>query len=148
MAKLHRDPRLSVVVNKVHNPRPGSLLLVIPHPRTARSDTRLRRDACHLRAHHRGAAHRPRSKMYEMEVVRNALLRHVGGHGRNDHAILERQLTNCNGSKHRWQRFADAVAPRKPSLHRFHVALVTKLEIGMAQPLASGQQALSELLRL
>src|SRR6185312_9755609 len=38
--------------------------------------------------------------------------------------------------------------PGKPSLHGFHIALVSQFEVGMAEPLAARQQTIRELFRL
>ena len=89
MAQLQRNLGVGACMHKVNNAFPGHLLFVVPHSRAGWRDARVGRNAGHLHHNHSRAAHGAASQMNQVKVVGNAILRHVGGHRRHDHAILE-----------------------------------------------------------
>src|SRR5947209_2352665 len=83
-----------------------------------------------------------------MEVIGQAILRHISGHGRTDHAVLESDSTYCNRREHGGKRTAHTTAPGKPFFHLLDIAGIAQPEAGMTHSLAACEQAVGELFGL
>ena len=115
-------------------------------PRQPGRDTGVGRDAGHLREDHRGAAQGAGAEVDEMEIIGHPVGGAVRRHGRDDHAVLERDAADGEGREHRGTGLPDPAARGEPSFDVRDVACIADLEIVVADPLAAGEKTVRELL--
>jgi hypothetical protein len=101
VAQLQADLCAALAVHKVDDARERRLLRVVPQPRAAGRDAAFGCRAGHLHHHQRRAAQRARAQVHQMEVLHHAIDRAVGGHGRDDDAVLELHVHAPAAQQHR-----------------------------------------------
>ena len=148
VAELQRDLRGRVGVNEVDDARPGRDVLLAVHPRAARRDARVGRDARHLGEHQARAALSARAQVDEIEVVRQAVDAAVHRHRRDDDAVRQLELAQPQRREHRRHRLRRAGARREPRLDVGDVRSVAQPQVVVREALAAREQAVRELLGL
>ena len=88
-------------VTEVHDPLPGSLLLVVPQPSAAGSDATLRGDADHLGHHQTRTTQRLAAQVDEVEVAGYAVDGGVHVHRGNGDAVGQDHVTDPVRKEHR-----------------------------------------------
>jgi hypothetical protein len=89
---------IALAVHEVDDPPQRLLLRVVPQAGAARRDAPVGRRAGHLDHHQRGAAERASAEVHEVEILHDAVDCAVGGHRRDDDAVLQRVPRTCSGS--------------------------------------------------
>ncbi len=145
---LDADLRVALAVHVVHDALPGLGLRVVPQPWASRRDARVGRRAGHLRHHQPGAAHGTRAQMHEVEVARHAVHARVLRHGRDHHAVLQRDPSQRVGREHRRYRHRrfESGTGIEPALEAFQPALVAQAQVLVADALAAREHGVHELL--
>ncbi len=105
--------------------------------------------AGHLGEHQPSAAQCALAIMDEVKVVRRSVDRRIHRHRRHGDAVFELHLAQLERREHRRRAFArDTRALPEPALDALEPVAVAKAQILVADPLAPGEQRISELQRL
>src|ERR1700741_3710109 len=103
MPELHSHLRVPNTMDQFDKTAPLLLLGVVPEPKAARRDPRVRRYAGHLREDEPRPAHGAGAKMGDVEVVDETILRRIHRHRRDQYTIRKREPAYTIGREH-WRR--------------------------------------------
>ena len=143
MAQLQADLGCAAAVHKVHDAREGALLRIVPQAGASGCDAAFGCGAGHLHHHQRCATQGARTQVHQVEVLWHALDRAVGGHGRDDDAVLEREVFQGERREHgRNRRFAAC----EPGLVALQPCRIAQPQVLVADALAAREQRIRELL--
>src|SRR5579884_358842 len=106
MPELQAELCARVRMDEVDDALPCVSMLVTPHSGAPGADAALRGNAGHLREEKPRSSQSAFAIMNQMEVIRPAFERGIGCHGRDCDAILQFQVAEAKGRKHRRSRLA------------------------------------------
>ena len=148
MSQLKANLRAALAVHEIGDSSPRVPLLIGIEAGASRRNPSFGRDAGHLRHHQPGPAHRAGAIVDQVEIVRHAVVRTIGRHGRDDDAVRQFKSAHPEWCEH-WR---NGFVHFPPKCTGGEFAFQPGQPDGIAQPqilvahtLASRQQGVGEL---